>query len=272
MTNSPFTPFTDALDRETALTVLQQATDGADDGELFLERRRSESLVFDDGRLKNASYQASEGFGLRAVRGEVAGYAHSTDISEAALRRAAETTRLAVGDGGGTWADTPNPTNTKLYTDEDPIAGASFPVKIETLREIDAFARGLDARVVQVSAMIAASLQEVEILRPDGQSLRDVRPMTRVNVSIIVDENGRRESGSAGGGGRIGLDGLLDPADWQAKTREALRVAVVNLQAVAAPAGSHRARLGGRFQPQGVIRIRRVDGREDRQQRRYRSG
>ncbi|MDW3183729.1 metalloprotease TldD [Roseobacter sp.] len=244
MIDTPFSPFQDALDRDAALDVLRAATQGADDGELFLERRRSEALVFDDGRLKTASYDASEGFGLRAVCGEVAGYAHSTEISETALKRASETARLAVGDGGGTMADAPNPTNVKLYTDEDPIAGAAFPVKIDTLRQIDAFARDLDARVVQVSATIAASLQEVEILRPDGQSLRDVRPMTRVNVSVIVEENGRRESGSAGGGGRVGLDGLIDPADWQAKTREALRVAVVNLGAVPAPAGVMDVVLG----------------------------
>jgi TldD protein len=244
MTDTRFAPFSDALDRETALRVLREATRGADDGELFLERRRSETLAFDDGRLKTASYDASEGFGLRAVRGEVAGYAHSTDISEAALTRAAETARLAVGDGGGTWSDAPNPTNKRLYTDVDPIAGASFPVKVETLREMDAYARGLDARVVQASAMIAASLQEVEILRPDGQSFRDTRPMTRVNVSVIVEQDGRRESGSVGGGGRVGLDGLLEPADWQAKIREALRIACVNLEAVSAPAGVMDVVLG----------------------------
>ena len=89
-----FRPFETSLDEEAALRTLRAATDGADDGELFLERRRSEALVFDDGRLKNASYDASEGFGLRAVRGETAGYAHSTEISAAALGRAAETARL----------------------------------------------------------------------------------------------------------------------------------------------------------------------------------
>ena len=244
MTDAPFAPFDTLLDRDEALRVLRAATDGADDGELFLERRRSEALVYDDGRLKTASYDASEGFGLRAVRGEVAGYAHSTELSVAALKRASATARLAVGDGGGTWADAPQATNTRLYTDEDPIAGAAFPVKLDTLREIDAFARALDSRVVQVSATIAASLQEVEILRPEGGSVRDVRPMTRVNVSVIVEQNGRRESGTAGGGGRVGLDGLLDPADWQTKAREALRVAVVNLDAVPAPAGVMDVVLG----------------------------
>ncbi|MEP1521539.1 metalloprotease TldD [Ascidiaceihabitans sp.] len=244
MADAPFSPFESDLDRDAALTHLRSATAGADDGELFLERRRSEAMVFDDGRLKTASYDASEGFGLRAVRGDVAGYAHSTEISESALKRATETARLAVGAGGGTWADAPQATNERLYTDEDPIAGAAFPVKLDTLRDMDAFARDLDSRVVQVTASIAASLQEVEILRPEGTSVRDVRPMTRVNVSIIVEQNGRRESGSAGGGGRVGLDGLLDPTDWQGKIREALRVAVVNLDAVPAPAGIMDVVLG----------------------------
>ena len=244
MTNTPFKPFEANVDREIALQVLRDAVAGADDGELFLERRRSEALVFDDGHLKTASYDASEGFGLRAVRSEVAGYAHSTDISVNALKRAAETARLAVGAGGGTWSDAPEGTNKRLYTDADPIEGATFPVKIETLREIDAFARGLDKRVIQVSATIAASLQEVEILRPEGTSVRDVRPMTRVNVSVIVEHNGRRESGSAGGGGRVGLDGLLSADDWQAKAREALRIAVVNLDAVPTPAGVMDVVLG----------------------------
>jgi len=244
MSTAPFRPFETVLPLDEALAQLQSATAGADDGEIFVERRRSESLLFDDGRLKSANYDASEGFGLRAVRGEVAGYAHSTEVSMSALRRASETARLAVGDGGGTLAEAPKPTNRRLYTDEDPIAGVAFPVKIDILREIDAFARGLDPRVVQVSASLAASLQEVEILRPDGVHVRDVRPMTRINVSIIVEQNGRRESGTAGGGGRVGLDGLIDPADWQAKTHEALRIALVNLDAVPAPAGVMEVALG----------------------------
>ncbi|GAA6187716.1 metalloprotease TldD [Litorivita sp. NS0012-18] len=244
MTDTPFRPLDDMLDREAALGLLREAVAGADDGELFFERRRSEALVFDDGRVKTASYDASTGFGLRAVRGEVAGYAHSSEISESAIKRAVETARLAVGSGGGTMADAPQHTNARLYTDDDPIMGASFAVKVDTLREIDAYVRDLDPRVVQVSATIAASHQEIEILRPEGHSVRDVRPMTRVNVSVIVEENGRRESGTAGGGGRIGLGGLIDPADWQAKAREALRVATVNLKAVPAPAGVMDVVLG----------------------------
>jgi TldD protein len=111
---SAFRPFDTALDRDTALSLLRDAVAGADDGELFLERRRAEVLSFDDGRLKTASFDAAEGFGLRAVRGEVAGYAHSTQVTESALRRAVATARLAVGAGGGTLADAPARTNVKL--------------------------------------------------------------------------------------------------------------------------------------------------------------
>ncbi|WJY20195.1 metalloprotease TldD [Fontisubflavum oceani] len=241
---TPFRPFETLLDEAAALRILRAATAGAEDGELFLERRRSEMLVFDDGRVKTASYDAGEGFGLRAVNGEVAGYAHSTEISEAALTRASETARLAVGDGGGVLADAPKGTNRKLYTDDDPMSGAEFSVKLDTLQEIDAFARALDPRVVQVSASMGASLQEVEILRPEGTRVADIRPMVRLNVSIIVEENGRRESGSAGGGGRIGLVGLLERDHWEDVAREALRIAVVNLSAVPAPAGVMDVALG----------------------------
>ncbi|MFP1642827.1 metalloprotease TldD [Pontitalea aquivivens] len=244
MTAERFAPFDTLLDRDEALATLRAATAGAEDGELFLERRRSEALVFDDGRVKTASYDASEGFGLRAVRGEVAGYAHSTGISGAALKRAAETARLAVGDGGGVMAPPPPGTNRHLYGDADPMADAPFAAKIDILRDIDAYARDLDRRVVQVSASMAASLQEVFILRPEGGLVSDIRPMARLNISVIVEENGRRESGGHGGGGRFGLTGLIDPAHWKPVTQEALRIALVNLRAEPAPAGQMDVVLG----------------------------
>ena len=175
------------------------------------------------------------------MRGETAGYAHSTEISEAALRRAAETARLAVGAGGGTLAAPPRPTNQRLYTDRDPFDDAEFAVKVEMLREIDAYVRGLDPRVVQVSASLGASMQEVEILRPEGTRLAEARPMVRLNVSVIVEENGRRESGSAGGGGRYGLAPLMGTDHWQA---------------VGARGAAHRHR-----QPRGRAGARRRHGR-----------
>ena len=244
MTEAPFRPFEQKLDEATALSVLRAATLGAEDGELFLERRRSEAIVLDDGRIKQASYDASEGFGLRAVKGEVAGYAHSTEISETALRRAAETARLAVGDGGGPLAAAPKGPHTRLDGDAAPMADATFAIKIDMLREIDAYARGLDPRVVQVSATLAASFQEIEILRPEGLRLSDVRPMARLNVSVIVEQGGRREQGGTGGGGRVGRAGLMQASHWQPLVREALRIALVNLEAVAAPAGVMDVVLG----------------------------
>ena len=244
MPNQRFRPFETNLDEARALDLLREAVSGADDGELFLERRRSEIVVLDDGRIKTASYDASEGFGLRSVRGESAGYAHSTEISEQALQRAVETARLAVGDGGGTLAASPRPTNRRLYTDHDPIAEASFPVKIETLREIDAYTRDQDKRVVQVSATISATMQEVEILRPDGQLLRDDRPMVMAVISVILEENGRRETGYHASGGRIGLGGLIARDTWQTTAQEALRIARVNLRAEPAPAGVMDVALG----------------------------
>ena len=239
-----FRPFETLLDRDRALQILQSATLGADDGELYLERHRGEVFSFDDGRLKNASFDASEGFGLRAVKGETAGYAHATEISESALLRASETTKLAVGDGGGKMAPAPQATNRKLYTDEDPMTSAVFAAKVDTLREIDAFARALDPRVVQVSASMAASHQEIAILRPDGALVTDDRPMTRLNVSVIVEANGKRESGTAGGGGRAMLDPLMARVHWEGLIAEALRIALVNLDAEPAPAGVMDVVLG----------------------------
>lgn len=239
-----FRPFETNLDLERSLVTLKEATEGADDGELFLERRRSEALVLDDGRIKTASYDASEGFGLRAIRGETAGYAHSTELSEVALKRAAETARLAVGDGGGTMAPPPKSTNQRLYTDLDPFDDATFAVKIETLREIDAFARDLDPRVVQVSASLTASMQEIEILRPDGVHLSEARPLTGISVAVIVEKDGRRESGHSASGGRHGLAMLMTADHWKTAAKEALRIALVNLSAEPAPAGVMDVVLG----------------------------
>jgi TldD protein len=244
MTADPFRPFDTHLDQQTAQHLLAQAVAGADDGELFLERRKSEVLTLDDGRIKTASFDASEGFGLRAVTGETTGYAHATTIDEHALRRAVATTRLAVGAGGGQMAAGPSRTNTTLYSADDPMAQASFAAKIDILREIDAYARALDPRVVQVTASIAASFQEVVILRPDGQVFSDIRPMSRINISVIAAQNGKRESGGTGGGGRSGLAAVIDRATWQPMVAEALRIALVNLDATAAPAGVMDVVLG----------------------------
>ena len=239
-----FRPFETAFDEGAALAILRGAVDGADDGELFLERSRSESLSFDDGRLKAASYDASEGFGLRAVAGPTAGYAHSTEMTEAALRRAAETCRLAAQGGGGVLAAPPAPTNRRLYHEIDPLEGPSFATKAALLREIDDWLRARDPRVAQVSVSLSGGVQEIEILRPEGLRLAEARPLVRLNISVIVEKDGRRETGSWGAGGRTGYDGLIAPEAWRKGAEEALRVALVNLEAEDAPGGVMEVALG----------------------------
>ncbi|MEM6972406.1 MAG: metallopeptidase TldD-related protein [Pseudomonadota bacterium] len=242
---APFRPFDTHLDRDRALGVLREAVAGADDGELYLERSRSEAVSFDDGRLRNAVHDRGEGFGLRCVRGAASGYAHATELEETALIRAAETAKLAARNGGATLAPPPQGTNRALYGAHDPVAEQSVQTKVNMLSEIDAYLRDKDPKVVQVSATLAASLQEIEILRPEGASMRDVRPMTRLNIAVIVEgAEGRREQGYSGGGGRHDLARLTDPAFWRAQADEALRQALVNLEAEDAPAGVMDVALG----------------------------
>ena len=242
--DAPFQPFETDLDRDAALRVLLDTTAHADDGELFLERRRAEALTFDDGRLRGASYDSAKGFGLRAVAGPVAGYAHSTELTEAALKRASETVKLAAAEGERAIAAPPPAANQSLYIQESPLTGFSFSHKVELLKEVDDYLRSRDERVVQVSASLSGQLQEVAILRPEGGVLAEARPMARLNISVIVEKDGRRESGSSGGGGRTNYAELISPANWKAQAEEALRIALVNLEAEDAPAGVMEVALG----------------------------
>jgi len=235
---------TAGVDPDEALSVLSGALAGADDGELFLEKTESESLVFDDGRLKSAAYDAVEGFGLRVVAGETAGYAHANEISAAALRRAADAAALAKAGHTGVTAEAPRATNQKLYDEVDPLAAPAFADKIALLSEMDAWARARDPRVVQVSASLVGERRAVEILRADGRLVRDVRPLVRLNVSVTVEKDGRRETASAGAGGRAGFETWIAPDRWQGQIDEALRQALVNLDAVDCPAGEMDVVLG----------------------------
>ncbi|MBM3597115.1 MAG: metalloprotease TldD [Alphaproteobacteria bacterium] len=232
------------LDRARIETVLGDALNGSDDGELFLEYRQSESLSFDDGRLKAAAFDTAQGFGLRAVSGETAAYAHASELSEAAVKRAAETVKSVRSGRSASWADAPHGTNRSLYADDNPLTLMPFADKVKLLGEIDAYARGKDSRVRQVSAALLGSWQAVQIMRADGQRVADIRPLVRVNVSIVVGEGDRQESGSYGMGGRMNYASFVTPDRWQAAVDEALRQALVNLSSVAAPAGEMPVVLG----------------------------
>lgn len=232
------------FDFEEARRILAEAARGADDGELFLERSRSESFLWDDGRLKSASFDASQGFGLRVVSGETAGYGHASALETGAVRRAADAAALAKRGHAATLAADPPRTNAKLYADIDPLAQPSFTAKTDLLAEIDAYCRARDPRVVQVSASLAGSRREISVLRPDGWRVDDARPLVRANVSVTVEQDGRRESGSAGAGGRDGYEPWIAPERWKALAEEALRIALVNLESIPAPAGEMDVVLG----------------------------
>jgi TldD protein len=226
------------------LTALHDAVGVADDGEIYAESTRNESFVWDDGRLKTASYDSETGFGLRVVAGEAAGYAHSNEISKASFGRAGEAAAMARRGYTGTLADAPRRTNLALYGDVDPLAAPSFESKIATLEEIDAYVRARDPRVVQVSVSLAASRKEIAIIRPDGEVRADARPLVRVNVSVTAEKDGRRETGSMGAGGREEYARWIDGGKLKAMADEALRIALVNLEAIPAPAGEMDVVLG----------------------------
>ncbi len=232
------------MDRDRVLGTVGEALKGADDGELFLEYRQSESFSFDDGRLKAAAFDTTQGFGLRAVAGEATGYAHASDLSEEAIKRAADTVRAVSRGHGGVAALGPARSNVKLYPDIDPLGTASFEAKVKLLEDMNVYARGKDGRVRQVSCRLSGEWQQVEILRPDGATYRDVRPLVRVDVSVVVEQNGRQETGHFGGGGRSGYDSYLTQDYWHAAVDEALRQALVNLESIPAPAGEMNVVLG----------------------------
>ncbi len=232
------------LDRGRLEGIVDDALGGADDGELFLEYRQSEALGWDDGRLKTASFDTSQGFGLRAISGEAAGYAHASELSEAAVRRAAKTVKAVQEGHGGTMAEPPAGTNQLLYTSENPLHAVAFEAKVKLLADMDAYCRSKDPRVKQVSCSLAGSWQAVQILRAGGERRADIRPLVRLNVSVVMEDGGRMETGSAGGGGRVRYDGLLAAESWQTLADEALRQASVNLDSIDTPAGEMPVVLG----------------------------
>ena len=232
------------LDRETARSLVAEALSGADDGELFLELVQSEGLMFDNGRLKTGTFDITQGFGLRAIAGDASGYAHSGEISEAAIRRAAEAVAAVKSGHSGTYSDPPPGTNRSLYGDKNPLKSPTFGEKVKLLERIDAYARSKDPRVRQVTASIAGNFQEVEILRADGTLVRDVRPLARINVMVVAGDGNRQEQGMHGIGGRQGFEAFLTEESWRGVVDEALRQALVNLSAEPAPAGTFDVVLG----------------------------
>ena len=231
------------MDSRRVETLVGDALSGADDGELYLEYRQSESFAYDDSRLKSASFDTTQGFGLRAVSGEATGYGHASELSEAAITRAGKTVK-SVRHGMGTVDVRPRPTNQELYEPDNPLQGVDFTAKVKLLQDIDSYARNKDRRVRQVMASLTGNWQAVEILRTDGARVGDIRPLVRLSVSVVVEEGKRKESGSYGSGGRHDYTSMLDGATWRHHVDEALRQALILIEAEAAPAGEMPVVLG----------------------------
>ncbi|MBR0558891.1 metalloprotease TldD [Neokomagataea anthophila] len=235
-----------ALSLDGAQRAVQRALAHVDDGELFLEYRENEGLAFDDGTIRSASFSTTSGFGLRAVLGNETAFAHSDELSDAALGRAVEAVSALSQGRSGSAALAPRRAGGALYGAERPLEGTAFAQRATILAEIDAYARAADTRVVQVSASLSSEWQAVQIMRraDDGERLADIRPLVRLGVSVVVEHGGVRESGSHGLGGRYTLERLLAPEVWKHAVDEALRQALVNLEAKPAPAGEMEVVLG----------------------------
>ncbi len=231
------------LDPARAQALTREALARCDDGELYLQFIAAETFVFDDGRLKTADYSRDAGFGLRGISGEMTGFAHANEISEASIRRAGETLQL-LDPAKAQPAPPPRLNNRHLYTDASPLDALGFAEKVKLLETIDAAARARDPRVAQVSCSLSANWTAIEILRADGFTASDIRPLVRLNVSIVAEANGRRETGSFGIGGRRLYDELFAPETWNRAIDEALAQALTNLESVDAPAGEMTVLLG----------------------------
>jgi TldD protein len=231
------------LDPDGARRLAATHLSAHDDGELYLQYAASEAFGFDDGRLKTADYNTSSGFGLRAVSGETTAFAHANEISEAAIDRAAATLRL-LDPARSAPAVAPPRTNQAMYGADDPLSEVAFADKVALCQRIDAAARARDPRVAQVSVSLGASWSVIDIVRGDGFVASDVRPLVRLGVQIVVERNGRRETGYFGFGGRYLYDRLFNDAEWNRAVDGALAQALVNLDSVAAPAGEMPVVMG----------------------------
>ncbi|MBS0575249.1 MAG: metalloprotease TldD [Proteobacteria bacterium] len=218
---------------------------GIDDGDLYFQHSRNESWVIEDGIVKNGTHAIEQGVGVRAISGEKTGFAYSDDIHGAALLEAAGAARAIAREGAQMQGGMPVRVGERaLYPALDPIDAMDADAKIAALRRVDELLRAADPRVKQVIVSLAGGVRTVLIARADGTLAADVRPLVRFNVQVIVEAKGRREQGYSGGGGRHGYVELFAGGKPEAWAREALRQALVNLDAIDAPAGAMPVVLG----------------------------
>ena len=224
--------------------ILNESLQKADDGELFLEFKQSESFIYDDKKIKNASASTDKGFGLRSIKNETSAYSHSSDISEKSIKNAGKTVKSILSSSSKSKIIEPIRTNKKHYSSVNPLNGFASEEKTKLLKSIDEYARKLNKKVKQVSASLHGEWQAVHILRKGGYNCGDIRPLVRLNISITVDDGKRMETGSSGAGGRKNYIDFFDENIWKEQTRDALRQAITNLKSKTTPAGKMPIVLG----------------------------
>ncbi len=235
---------THALPQQQLAQATEEALHGFEDGELFLEHHVSESLVLDDGVVKTMSKDTSCGFGLRGVVGEQSAYAHASQIDVPMLQQAADTIApLKNGYDGGKAQSVKLSSRAPLYA-QTPEAWPLLEARVALLQNIDAYVRGKEPLTKQVSVSLYVEEQQVHIMRITGEEMGDVRPLVRLNISVVLERDGRMERGSYGSGGRYDVSALMEELRWKQGADEALRAARVNLESIAAPAGEMEVVLG----------------------------
>ena len=232
------------LDISTASSIVSDTLNKCDDGELFLEDSKSESIILDDNQIKSSSYKSDLGYGLRAITGEVVAYSHSSDLSKKSLNESSKNLKSTLSSASGTYNFKIKRTNKKYYSEKDPIEAKNFKSKIEILNKVNDYVRNKNQSVRQVTATLLGEHRAIEILRSGGELLTDDRPLVRFNVSVMLEKNGRKESAVYGVGGRQNYDAYLNEKNWKSVCDEALRIADVNLNSKPAPAGEMQVVLG----------------------------
>ncbi|WP_412481056.1 metalloprotease TldD [Azonexus sp. IMCC34839] len=238
------TPFS-LGESDLSRTFGQILTHQVDYADLYFQYSRSEAWSLDEGIVKSGSFNIDQGVGVRAISGEKTAFAYSDDISAAALTDAAQAVRAiaAAGQTGILPTLRPYTAATPLYLPNDPLASLPAEAKVKLLERLEGFARAIDPRVVQVMASLAGEYEVILVAGSDGRLAADVRPLVRCSISVIVEENGKREQGASGGGGRFDF-GYFDDEVLQRYAKEAVHQATVNLHAEPAPAGEMTVVLG----------------------------
>lgn len=234
------------VDRGQLERVLEDLMGPAvDSGDLYFQSARHESWVLEDGLVRSGSHSMEQGVGIRAVSGEKTGFAYADEIILPSLLRASGAARAIARQGKQgavqAWRRQGAPA---LYSARDPMEGLGAAEKVDLLRQVDAYARSRDPRVSQVIVSLAATHETIMVAATDGTLAADIRPLVRLNVNVIAEHEGRREQGSDGGGGRFSYRQLLQNDAWRSMADEAVRQALINLEAEAAPAGTMTVVLG----------------------------